>query len=234
MTSTQTNQTTPFAPPKTWEDIFIGIESSKNAKELAGIIADWEGANSSDLLMKAITATLRMALFIEVQGNKDPFLVLSPTIVQGSCFLGGIGNSKPFVLAGLGANSIPFCIDPINIARKVKTGRLPYAELLAATNSTEFSQVEVKDPKTMCQIRNTALVPKFILKDIIRSESRSTIDIALVTINTIRARIDNIQDLSSSDDNNSDSSDSKSDGIKESEEEKQKKQQEKQEEERRT
>ena len=185
MTSTQANKTTPFAPPKTWEDILIGPESNENTKELAGIVADSEGANSLDHLMKAITTTPHTALFAKVQGNEDPFLVHSPTISQGSRFLGGIGNSEPFLLAGLGANATPFPIDPINIARKVKTGRLPYAELLAATNSTEFSQVQVKDPKTTCQVRNAALVPNFILEDIIRSESRSAIDIALVTINVI-------------------------------------------------
>ena len=209
MTSTQANQTTPFAPPKTWEDVLIEPESNENTKELAGIIAHWEGPISSDCLMKAITATPHIALFIKVQGKEDPFLVHLPTIAQG-------------------ANATPFCIDPIKIARNAKTGRLPYAELLAATNRMEFSQVEVRDPKTMCQIRNVALVPNFIFKDTIRSESRSTINIALVTINMIRARINNIQDLSSSKDNDSDGSDSDAEENHQSEEEKQKKQQEKQ------
>ena len=222
------NQTTPFAPPKTWEDFLIGPESNENTKELAGIVADWEGANSSDRLMKAITATPRIALFIKVQGNEDPFLVHSPTVAQGSRFLGGIGNSEPFVLAGLGANATPFRIDPINIARKVKTGRLPYVELLAATNSTEFSQVQAKDPKTMCQIRNSALVPNFILEDIIRSESISAINISLVTIKAIRARIDNIQELSSSEDDDSDSSDSDTEEVNKRGKDKQKKEQEQQ------
>ena len=140
------NQTTPFAPPRTWEEFFIGPESNANTKELAGIVADWEGANSSNCLMKAITATPCIALFIKVQGTEDPFLVHSP---QGSRFLGGIGNSEPFVLAGLRTNPTPFRIDPIDIDRKVKTRRLPYAELLSATNSMEFRQVQVKDLKTM-------------------------------------------------------------------------------------
>ena len=113
--------------------------------------------------MRAMTATPHIALLLKDCGNTNPFLVHSPTVAHGSCFLGGMWHSEQFVLSGLGTNATPLLIDPSNIAKKVKTGRLPYTELLAASSSKELSTVKAPESRTASKIRNVALVLNFIL-----------------------------------------------------------------------